>query len=108
MNFLYMIYGFFIILAGSVPFACSGILIDLSHPKLIWDREAEAVKQNFNGMAGMLISIVFVLIYLIPFFLYLGGIFSETASLAGIPVLILLMILLNVSLLNKKIKAMEG
>lgn len=108
MNFLYMIYGFFIILAGSVPFACSGILIDLSHPKLIWDREAEAVKQNFNGMAGMLISIVFVLIYLIPFFLYLGGILSETASLAGIPVLILLMILLNVSLLYKKIKAMEG
>ena len=107
-NFLYMIYGFFIILAGSVPFACSGILIDLSHPKLIWDRESEAVKQNFNGMAGMLISIAFVLIYMIPFFLYLGGILSEAASLAGIPVLILLMILLNVSMLNKKIKAMEG
>lgn len=106
-NFLYMIYGFFIILAGSVPFACGGILIDLSHPKLIWDRETEAVKQNFNGMAGMLLSVVLTLIYMAPFFLYLFRVLPEEAVLAGIPVLVALMILLCVSLLNHKIKTME-
>lgn len=106
-NFLYMIYGFCIILAGSLPYACGGLLIDLSHPKLIWDREAEAVKQNFNGMIGMLIAIGMALLYMVPFFLYLGGIFSQTAVLAGIPVMVLLTVLLSVSLLNKKIKEME-
>ena len=47
------------------------------------------------------------LIYMVPFFLYLAGIFTEAAVLAAIPILVLLMILLNVSLLNKKIKILE-
>jgi putative membrane protein len=106
-NLLYIIYGFFIILAGAVPFAYGGLFIDLSHPKLIWDKESEAVKQNFNGMLGMFLSIVMTLIYMVPFFLYLAGIFTEAAVLAAIPILVLLMILLNVSLLNKKIKILE-
>ena len=36
----------------------AGILIDLSFPKLIWDNEQKAVKQNFNVVLNMLVSIV--------------------------------------------------
>ncbi|MEG0823838.1 MAG: hypothetical protein RSG07_04975, partial [Erysipelotrichaceae bacterium] len=35
-----------------------GIIIDILHPKLIWESEASAVKQNMNGMLAMLMSFV--------------------------------------------------
>lgn len=36
----------------------SGILLDLNFPKLVWDNEQKAVKQNFNVVLNMLVSIV--------------------------------------------------
>lgn len=36
----------------------AGILIDLKFPKLVWDNEQKAVKQNFNVVINMLLSIV--------------------------------------------------
>lgn len=36
----------------------AGILIDLNFPKLVWDNEQKAIKQNFNVVLGMLLSIV--------------------------------------------------
>jgi len=38
--------------------AFAGILIDLNFPKLIWDNEQKAVKQNFNVVLNMLLSAV--------------------------------------------------
>jgi ABC-2 type transport system permease protein len=38
--------------------AFGGILIDLNFPKLIWDNEQKAVKQNFNVVLNMLLSVV--------------------------------------------------
>ncbi len=35
-----------------------GILFDLNFPKLIWDNEQKAVKQNFNVVLNMLVSII--------------------------------------------------
>lgn len=35
-----------------------GILIDLNFPKLVWDSEQKAVKQNFNVVLNMLVSVV--------------------------------------------------
>lgn len=35
-----------------------GILIDLNFPKLNWDNETKAVKQNFNGVLNMLICVI--------------------------------------------------
>ncbi|HHX72401.1 MAG TPA: hypothetical protein GX701_05675 [Clostridiales bacterium] len=34
----------------------AGMLIDVNRPKLTWVNEAEAIKQNMNGVLGMLIS----------------------------------------------------
>lgn len=36
----------------------TGILIDLNFPKLVWDNEQKAVKQNFNVVLNMLAGIV--------------------------------------------------
>jgi ABC-2 type transport system permease protein len=36
----------------------TGILLDLNYPKLIWDNEQKAVKQNFNVILNMLASII--------------------------------------------------
>ena len=36
----------------------AGILLDLNFPKLIWDNEQKAVKQNFNVVLNMLASVI--------------------------------------------------
>jgi ABC-2 type transport system permease protein len=36
----------------------AGIFIDLNFPKLIWDNEQKAVKQNFNVVLNMLVSML--------------------------------------------------
>lgn len=46
----------FISIFGIAFSALAGILIDLNFPKLIWDNEQKAVKQNFNVVLNMLVS----------------------------------------------------
>lgn len=46
-------------LVGLLFAAFVGILIDLYHPKLDWDNEQKAVKQNLNVVLHMLILLVF-------------------------------------------------
>ena len=58
-EFLYIIYGLMVSFAGALPFAYTGLLIDYIKPKLQWDKESEAAKQNFNAILGIIISIVF-------------------------------------------------
>lgn len=36
----------------------TGLLIDVQFPKLHWDNEQKAVKQNFNGVLSMLLNII--------------------------------------------------
>ncbi|HYE82994.1 MAG TPA: hypothetical protein VEG39_12620 [Clostridia bacterium] len=43
---------------GIVFSSFSGMLLDLNFPKLVWDNEQKAVKQNFNVVLNILISIV--------------------------------------------------
>jgi ABC-2 type transport system permease protein len=64
---IYMII--LILIAGllAVMFtSITGILIDLNFPKLHWDNEQKAVKQNMNVMVNMLIAIVAAAIVVIP------------------------------------------
>lgn len=64
---LYFLFGFslsFVVLflLLSIPaiwFSClTGIIIDLNFPKLNWDTEQKAVKQNFNSLFNMLASLL--------------------------------------------------
>lgn len=54
---------------GSVAINAAKMMVDISRPKLKWSGESEAIKQNFNGFLGMLVSIIaglaFVLIALL-------------------------------------------
>lgn len=43
-----------------------GILIDLNYPKLYWDNEQKAVKQNINLMVSILLSVVACAIVVVP------------------------------------------
>lgn len=56
------------IAVAATLFTClTGIMIDLWLPKLVWDNEQKAVKQNMNGLFNMLVSIAFAaaLFYLV-------------------------------------------
>ncbi len=41
---------------GSIPLTAFNLMIDMAKPKLIWNNPQEAVKQNMNGLLGMLVS----------------------------------------------------
>ncbi len=43
---------------GIIFSSFTGIFIDLSFPKLVWDNEQKAVKQNFNVVLNMLVSLI--------------------------------------------------
>jgi ABC-2 type transport system permease protein len=48
------------IAVAATLFTClTGVMIDLWLPKLVWDNEQKAVKQNMNGLFNMLVSIAF-------------------------------------------------
>ncbi len=60
---IYWVIGATIVgLIGAVPMTALNLLIDVFHPKLIWNSEQEAMKQNMNGGLGMLISFLVLLI----------------------------------------------
>lgn len=52
-----------------------GLLVDLYNPTVLWDDDSKAVKQNFNGMIGIFLSIIIVIgigFLIVNFKLYLG------------------------------------
>ncbi len=49
-------------LLGSLPMNALSLALDVFHPKLVWNSEQEAMKQNMNGGVGMLLSMLVLLI----------------------------------------------
>jgi ABC-2 type transport system permease protein len=49
-------------LLGAVPMTALSLLLDVFHPKLVWNSEQEAMKQNMNGVLGMLLSLLIMLV----------------------------------------------
>jgi ABC-2 type transport system permease protein len=49
-------------LLGAIPMTALNLLLDIFHPKLIWNSEQEAMKQNMNGVLGMLLSLLLMLV----------------------------------------------
>ncbi len=45
-------------LLGAVPMVALSLLLDVFHPKLVWNSEQEAMKQNINGGIGLLLSLL--------------------------------------------------
>jgi ABC-2 type transport system permease protein len=64
-------------LVGSVPMASLNLLLDVFHPKLVWNSEQEAMKQNMNGGIGMLLSLLV---------LFIMGAAAVPMTIMGIPI----------------------
>ena len=59
---------------AQIPVCAISLLIDIIRPKLTWSNPQEAIKQNMNGVLGMLIGIAFLLaIGVILFFIVMTG-----------------------------------
>ena len=46
--------------------ALTGIIIDIKRPKLTWDNEQKAVKQNLNVLINMVIAIIGGILVIVP------------------------------------------
>lgn len=102
-DFLYIIYGLAVIPVGAFPFSYLGLLVDMVKPKLYWDKESEAVKQNFNSVLGILACILLTVVYMIPFGLYMVGLLNQMLTLIAEPIVILVCLLITRNLLNKRL-----
>ncbi len=63
----------------------AGILFDLIWPKLHWDNEQKAVKQNMNVLYGMLAAMVFAAVALVVSFAFRPPFIYSAAGLILIP-----------------------
>jgi hypothetical protein len=46
--------------AASFPVSAILLMLDVIHPKLVWNNPQEAMKQNINGVFGMLTSFLVI------------------------------------------------
>ncbi len=75
----------------------AGVLIDLGFPKLVWDNEQKAIKQNFNVVLNMLLS---VLMAGIPIFTSIALKFTLPATFLVIAALFSILDLLLYNILS--------
>ena len=62
--------GFILGMIISIAATAFGMIFDFIKPKLVWTNEAEAIKQNMNGIMGMIVGAVTVgLLALLCYFL---------------------------------------
>lgn len=60
--FLPVLAAVFTAMLASVPIVALNLTVDIFHPKLVWNSEQEAMKQNMNGLIGMLLSILILVV----------------------------------------------
>lgn len=73
---------------------CIGVFIDMKHPKLTWNNEAEAVQQNVNVVTSIILCVVLSLVYLfcvtkmmqmaLPSYLILGSVLGSLIILIAL------------------------
>lgn len=73
---------------------CLALWIDCIHPKMHWNNENEAMKQNFNSLLGMLLG--FAVLGLIVLIGILWILVSNLPQGPFVPVMTLIMVILAV------------
>lgn len=71
---------------ASLPMSALSLMLDVFHPKLVWNSEQEAMKQNMNGGIGMLLSVAVMMILAAAAAVLLITGFSVTVALIGIAI----------------------
>ena len=93
LDFLPVLVGIVICIIASVTFGDVGAIIDVMRPKIYWQVETEAVKQNSNGMIAMFICAVIAVLDIIPGVLYIAG------MLTNIVIVVILTLILEIAFL---------
>lgn len=76
-----------------------GILIDILHPKLVWEQEAVAVKQNISGMIAMFLGMA--LAALMGFLIYITPYSMIVPACVGICIVFLVLIIVLYKCIGK-------
>ncbi len=66
----------------------SGIIFELYWPKLNWDNEQKAVKQNMNVLYGIALSLVFAALIILPVIVFSLTLLPAALLIIGGPLLI--------------------
>ncbi len=69
------------LLISAIPCVFIALFLDYKRPKLVWEKEAQAMKQNVNTLIGMLLSWFISILCLIPLVLYILDYLSKTFCL---------------------------
>lgn len=76
---------------SAVPCVFLSLYVDFKHPKLVWEREAQAMKQNANTMIALLLSWVTCILCILPIGLYMFDYLNKKVCLIltlAVPVLL--------------------
>lgn len=93
---LMVLAAIFIGLLGAVPMAALNLMLDIFHPKLVWNSEQEAMKQNMNASLGILLSLGVMLILGAVTFVMLILKMSMVLTLAAIGVVSVILGILSI------------
>ena len=75
------------VIPGAVLFPnVSGILFDLYNPKIKWDNEQKAVKQNMNVLYGILLSTLLIVMVSIPVLVFDFSIVAASILIIVLPI----------------------
>lgn len=77
LSFLPVLIGIIVCVIASITFGDVGAIVDVIRPKIYWERETEAVKQNSNGMIAMAVCAVIAVFDIIPVVLYIAGMLTN-------------------------------
>ncbi|MCL6589136.1 MAG: hypothetical protein K6U80_04200 [Firmicutes bacterium] len=59
-SWLRLLLIFFMGILGSIPLSALNLMMDLLRPKLVWNSEQEAIKQNINSILGILSALIVI------------------------------------------------
>ena len=107
---MWLIPALLLALMASYATAAVSLTIDAIHPRLNWVNETQAMKQNLNAAAAMLVSMLMLgLVIAIPFFLLSASAIIRMLAVIGALLLeCLLAFLLTRFVAEKRYAALEG
>lgn len=96
---------------GSIIMVALNLMIDVYHPKLVWNNPQEAMKQNMNGLLGMITSLITIAVFaLIVVLLFKAGV-SEIAIYISLAIIMSVLSVLSIIVLfyiaDKQYKKLE-
>lgn len=91
------------LLIAAVPSVVIALYVDYKRPKLEWEKEAQAMKQNTNALIGMGVSFLISILCLLPMILCILGYLNLTMCLILTLLVPVLLAVISVSIILNKL-----